>query len=111
MTSHLREPFRRPTTDGHPPVDLAAVDRLMTNELAVASIPGAPTRGDQVLHVRGYGHDADDVPITEDTRFRVALLSKSSVRGSRASPSKPGQCPGATRPSCAQTDGIEKRSS
>ena len=46
------------------------VDRLMSDELAAASIPGAAiaiTRGDQVLHVRGYGHDADDVPITEDT--------------------------------------------
>jgi hypothetical protein len=45
------------------------VDRLMSDELA-ASIPGAAiaiTRGDQVLRVRGYGHDADDVPITEDT--------------------------------------------
>ena len=55
---------------GYPPVDLAAVDRLMSDELAAASIPGAAiaiTRGDQVLHVRGYGHDADDVPITEDT--------------------------------------------
>jgi hypothetical protein len=66
--------------DGYPPVDLAAVDLVMSDELAAASIPGAAiaiTRGDQVLHVRGYGHDADDVPITEDTRFRIASLSKS----------------------------------
>jgi CubicO group peptidase (beta-lactamase class C family) len=66
--------------DGYPPVDLAAVDRLMSGEPGAASIPGAAiaiTRGDQLLHVRGYGHDADDVPITEDTRFRTASLSKS----------------------------------
>jgi CubicO group peptidase (beta-lactamase class C family) len=41
-------------------------------------VPRSPSReGTQVLHVRGYGHDADDVPITEDTRFRIASLSKS----------------------------------
>ena len=42
----------------------------MSDELAAASISGAAiaiTRGDQILHIRGYGHDADDVPITEDT--------------------------------------------
>jgi hypothetical protein len=46
------------------------VDRLMSDELAAASIPDAAiaiTRGEQVLRVRGYGHDVDDVPITEDT--------------------------------------------
>jgi hypothetical protein len=34
--------------DGHPPIDLAAVDRLVTDELAAAFIPGAAiaiTRG------------------------------------------------------------------
>ena len=68
------------TADGHPPVDLAAVDRLVSDELAASSIPGAAiaiTRGTQVLHVRGYGHDADDVPVTENSRFRIASLSKS----------------------------------
>jgi CubicO group peptidase (beta-lactamase class C family) len=66
--------------DGHPPVDLAAVDRLVSDELAAASIPGAAiaiTRGTQVLQVRGYGHDANDVPITANSRFRIASLSKS----------------------------------
>jgi CubicO group peptidase (beta-lactamase class C family) len=66
--------------DGHPPVDLAAVDRLVSDELAASAIPGAAiaiTRGTQVLHVRGYGHDANDVPVTENSRFRIASLSKS----------------------------------
>jgi CubicO group peptidase (beta-lactamase class C family) len=66
--------------DGHPPVDLAAVDRLMSDGLAASSIPGAAiaiTRGTQVLHVRGYGHDGNDVPVTQDTPFRIASLSKS----------------------------------
>ena len=66
--------------DGHPPVDLAAVDRLVSDGLAAASIPGAAiaiTRGTQVVHVRGYGHDANDAPVTENSRFRIASLSKS----------------------------------
>ncbi len=66
--------------DGHPPVDLAAVDHLVGDELAAASIPGAAiaiTRGTEVVHVRGYGHNADDVPVTANSRFRIASLSKS----------------------------------
>jgi CubicO group peptidase (beta-lactamase class C family) len=66
--------------DGHSPVDLAVVDRLVSDGLATSSIPGAAiaiTRGTQVLHVRGYGHDANNVPVTENSRFRIASLSKS----------------------------------
>jgi CubicO group peptidase (beta-lactamase class C family) len=62
------------------------VDRLMSDELAAASIPDAAiaiTRGDQVLRVRGYGHDVDDVPITEDTlsayRFAEQVLTSLAV--------------------------------
>jgi len=78
--SAILGPAAPAAADGHPPVDLAAVDRLVTDELAAASIPGAAiaiTRGTQVLHVRGYGHDGNDVPVTEETRFRIASLSKS----------------------------------
>ena len=66
--------------DGHPPVDLAAVDRLVSDGLEASSIPGAAiaiTRGTEVLHIRGYGHDGNDVAVTEETRFRIASLSKS----------------------------------
>ena len=66
--------------DGHRPLDLAAVDRLVSDELAAASIPGATiaiTRGTQIVHVRGYGHDATGAPVTENSRFRIASLSKS----------------------------------
>ena len=62
------------------PVDLAAVDQFIGKELAAASIPGAAvaiTQGDQVLHVRGYGHDSHHVPVTGSTLFRIASLSKS----------------------------------
>lgn len=67
--------------DGHPAsVDLAAVDRVVSDGLAATSIPGAAialTRGTQVIHLRGYGHDATGAPVTEHTRFRVASVSKS----------------------------------
>lgn len=61
-------------------VDLAAVDRFMREQLEAASTPGAAvaiTRGDQVLHVAGYGHDGDGTTVTGDTLFRIASLSKS----------------------------------
>ena len=43
-------------------------------------IPGlalAITHGDQVVHVRGYGEAQDGVPVTGQTQFRIASLSKS----------------------------------
>ena len=61
-------------------IDAAAVDQFLSRELTAASIPGAAlaiTRGDQVLHVRGYGHDSHYVPVTDRTLFRIASLSKS----------------------------------
>jgi CubicO group peptidase (beta-lactamase class C family) len=61
-------------------IDAAAVDQFLSRELTAASIPGAAvaiTLGDQVLHVRGYGHDSHHVPVTDRTLFRVASLSKS----------------------------------
>ena len=58
------EPAAPAAADGDPPVDLAAVDRLVSDGLEESSIPGAAiaiTQGTQVLHVRGYGQDANDV--------------------------------------------------
>ncbi len=62
------------------PVEVAAVDELVRAELAKTPIPGAAvalTRGDETLLVRGYGHDSLGAPITGDTLFRIASLSKS----------------------------------
>ena len=45
-----------------------------------SAIPGAAvavTRGDQVLMVRGYGHDSTGEAVTGDSLFRIASLSKS----------------------------------
>lgn len=60
--------------------DLAAVDAFVQRELAAASVPGAAlaiTHGATVLHVRGFGVDSADRPVSGDTMFRVASLSKS----------------------------------
>ena len=60
--------------------DPLAVDRFVTTEMARHRIPGlalAITYGDQVVHVRGYGEAKDGVPVTGQTQFRIASLSKS----------------------------------
>jgi CubicO group peptidase (beta-lactamase class C family) len=62
------------------PVDLAAVDRFLSEQIDAASIPGAAvaiTHGDHVVHVAGFGHDSTGASVTGDTLFRVASLSKS----------------------------------
>lgn len=61
-------------------LDTEAIDAFVTAQLAAAHLPGAAvaiTKGNAVLYVRGYGHDSRDAPITEDTPFRIASVSKS----------------------------------
>jgi CubicO group peptidase (beta-lactamase class C family) len=66
------------SADGMPTqIDAAAVDQFLSRELTAASIPGAAvaiTRGDQVLHVRGYGHDSHHVPVTDRTLILPSLM-------------------------------------
>lgn len=60
--------------------DFAAVDTFIRQEVSGASIPGASvvvTRGDQVLHTQGFGHDSEGAAVTTRTLFRIASLSKS----------------------------------
>jgi CubicO group peptidase (beta-lactamase class C family) len=69
-----------PSTVDDAPVNLAAVDRFLSEQIDAASIPGAAlaiTHGNQVVHVAGFGHDSTGAPVTGDTLFRVASLSKS----------------------------------
>ncbi len=57
-----------------------AIDRFLSAQLKKSAIPGAAvalTRGDQVLMVRGYGHDSTGKAVTGDSLFRIASLSKS----------------------------------
>jgi CubicO group peptidase (beta-lactamase class C family) len=58
----------------------AQIDRFLTTQQKQSAIPGAAvavTRGDRVLMVRGYGHASTDAPVTGDSLFRIASLSKS----------------------------------
>lgn len=61
-------------------VDTAAIDRFIDPELKKTAIPGAAvaiTHGDEVVYVRGFGHDSGGNPVTARTLFRIASLSKS----------------------------------
>ncbi|MBP2216527.1 CubicO group peptidase (beta-lactamase class C family) [Arthrobacter sp. CAN_C5] len=61
-------------------LDIAAIDGFLENQMRSAAIPGlavAITQGDRVVHVRGFGHDSQGRPVTGDTPFRIASLSKS----------------------------------
>jgi CubicO group peptidase (beta-lactamase class C family) len=58
----------------------AHIDRFLSAQLRDSAIPGAAvavTHGDQVLMVRGYGHDSTGKAVTGDSLFRIASLSKS----------------------------------
>ena len=60
--------------------DPVSVDHFITAEIARHRIPGvalAITHGNQIVHVRGYGQAQDGVPISGQTQFRIASLSKS----------------------------------
>ena len=61
-------------------IDVSAIDQLVQAEMAAQHIPGlalAVTRGDQVLYVKGYGKASDADPVTPQTQFFIASLSKS----------------------------------
>lgn len=61
-------------------VDSGALERMVTDFAGKAGYPGiavAITKGDQVLHVAGYGHDSSGAAVTATTRMPVASLSKS----------------------------------
>ncbi|RQX13486.1 hypothetical protein DDE19_25735 [Micromonospora ureilytica] len=61
-------------------LDLAAVERLVTDFADQGGYPGiaiAITKGDQVVHVGGYGHDSSGAAVTATTPLPAASLSKS----------------------------------
>ncbi|TDP91992.1 serine hydrolase domain-containing protein [Labedaea rhizosphaerae] len=60
--------------------DLAAVDRFVAefaDEAGYRGVAVAITKGDQVVHVAGYGHDSAGAAITAATPMPVASVSKS----------------------------------
>src|SRR3954468_22571376 len=56
------------------------IDGYVRAYLDHTGLPGAAvavTRGDDVVRVAGYGHDASGAPLTASTRLPIASLSKS----------------------------------
>ena len=61
-------------------LDTVAIDRFITEQMAKQRLPGlalAITQDDQVLYVKGYGAAGDNQPVTPQTQFFIASLSKS----------------------------------
>ena len=57
-----------------------AIDRFLQGWMAANGVPGlalALTRDTRVIHLRGYGDAGNGRPVTPDTQFLVASLSKS----------------------------------
>ncbi|MFB4283495.1 serine hydrolase domain-containing protein [Nonomuraea sp. MTCD27] len=63
-----------------PELTPAAVDAYLREAMESTGVPGVSvvvTRGGEVVHAAGYGHDSAGRPVTEDTPMRVASVSKS----------------------------------
>ncbi|MGJ6965189.1 serine hydrolase domain-containing protein [Streptosporangium sp. G11] len=67
-------------TEGTGDVGPASVDRFVNAYREATGLPGvavAVTKGDEVVHVAGYGRTASGAPVTADTPMAIASLSKS----------------------------------
>ena len=57
-----------------------AIDRLINGQIATQHIPGlalAVTQGDKILYTKGYGVASSSQPVTVQTQFFIASVSKS----------------------------------
>lgn len=63
-----------------PTLDLAAIDQFIIEQMTTQRAPGlalAIIQGDQVRYVKGYGTADANQPVTPQTQFHIASLSKS----------------------------------
>jgi CubicO group peptidase (beta-lactamase class C family) len=63
-----------------PGLDTGRIDRFIEAEMRRNGLPGLAlgiTREDRIVYLKGYGTSGDGRPVTPDTRFHVASLSKS----------------------------------
>jgi CubicO group peptidase (beta-lactamase class C family) len=61
-------------------LDPATLDRFINDQMRAQRVPGlalAITQGDQILYVQGYGSAREGQPVTPQTQFPIASLSKS----------------------------------
>lgn len=62
------------------PLATAEIDRFIASQMAAQRIPGlalAVIQGDQVTYLQGYGTTGANQPVTPQTQFHIASLSKS----------------------------------
>jgi CubicO group peptidase (beta-lactamase class C family) len=74
LLSNVRRVAAQPT------VDLNAIDRFINAQMAAQRLPGlalAITQGNEVLYLKGYGTARANQPVTPQTQFYTASLSKS----------------------------------
>jgi CubicO group peptidase (beta-lactamase class C family) len=72
--------LRAARTAAQPLLDFAAIDQFVAGQMAVQRVPGlalAIIQGDQVLYIKGYGTAGQGQPVTPQTQFFLASLSKS----------------------------------
>lgn len=72
--------LRAKGTAAQPQFDFAAIDQFIAGQRAVQRVPGlalAITQGDQVLYVKGYGTAGQGQPMTPQSQFFLASVSKS----------------------------------
>ena len=61
-------------------VDVSAIDRFVAAQMTAHRVPGlalAITHGAEARYVKGYGTARDNQPVTPQTQFFIASLSKS----------------------------------
>lgn len=61
-------------------LDTAALDRFIAEQMRAHRLPGLAlvvTHHDRVIYVKGYGASRDGQPVTPETQFFIASLSKS----------------------------------
>lgn len=64
---------------GRPVAELAWIEPIMRNFMQQRSIPGGVfgiSRNEEIVYLRGFGHDYNKQPLPENTPFRLASVSK-----------------------------------
>ncbi|MFC9997259.1 serine hydrolase domain-containing protein [Nocardia sp. NPDC127526] len=75
-------PFVTPIAHATPTTELtpASIDAYLDRAMASTGLPGLSvvvTRGSEIVHAAGYGHDSNGDALTANSPMRVASLSKS----------------------------------
>ncbi|HEY9661880.1 MAG TPA: serine hydrolase domain-containing protein, partial [Allocoleopsis sp.] len=71
--------FQLRTNAAQPTLEMQ-IDRFITHQMSAQHIPGlalAITHDNQVLQIKGYGNSNAQQPVTPQTQFPIASLSKS----------------------------------